>query len=546
MATDLRESWWGRHFEKVVVLATGLVFIASVVLWVVLRESRVEKREVIRRLIQQIGGRDEDTIEKVLPEEEQRQLGLTKLPLTVAEFKRRLAQRPPKWPEGDFVWGIPTTGPPPLPVEKVVTPPKQILAVEEVQTAAGRGVTPEAVSHPMEKMAEQGLSDVAWVSCVGKFNLDLQLEQYLAGRVEPQPIVITRVEMSRRERKPDGAWSDWEAVTGQGAKAAIDKLPRRPENSRDSRAVIAWARGLLAVQEEVRRIPFVVLVARDAEGKWVHDIAGDVKGVEQPSLRVPAGAGAPATPAAPGLSPEAAVPSGAGPAAPAAPTSAAWWLTEPTGPVAPTPAGPTLTGPVEPQYTYAKVWAHDLSVRPGRTYQYRMRVTVFNPVYSHPDCGDEQAKWTPERVGEWSEPSVAVTIPRLVYFYFVGVSGDRANLELHRWIHGQWVIVRSVSCRVGTPVVCSKLVPIKVPGSGKDVTETVDLSPGVLLVDMIRGFPYTPTGMKAIPTNVMVFSDTQGNLGQRIDWEDKKEANQRRQEREAAAPAVVPATKKGG
>jgi hypothetical protein len=550
MATDLRESWWGRHFEKIVVAAAGLIFVASVVLWVVLRESRAEKREVIHRLIEKIHKRKEDTIEKVLSEEEQRQLGLTKSPLTVVEFERRLAQLPPKWPSHrDFVWGI-VKGEIKPPIEAKVTPPKQILAVEEVQTAVGRGVTPEAVSHPLEKMAEQGLSDIAWVSCVGKFNLDLQLKEYLAGaeRVGAQPIVITRVEMSRRERKPDGTWSDWEAVTGQGAKVALDKLPRRPENSRDSRAVFAWARGLLAMQEDVRRIPFVDLVARDPEGKWVQDIAGDVKGVEQPNLRAPAGAGAPArgAPAAGAPPPEAALSSDAGPAAPAAPASGPWWLTEPMEPVGPTPTGPTLTGPVEPQHNYATVWAHDLSVRTGRTYQYRMRVAVFNPVYGHPDCGDEQAKWTPELVGEWSEPSAAVTIPRLVHFYFMGVFGDRATVELHRWIHGQWVIVRSVPCRVGTPVIYSKLVPIKVPGSGKEVTETVDLSPGVLLVDMIRGFPYTPPGMRPIPTNVLIFSDTQGNLGQRIDWEDQKEANQRRQEREAAVPGVGPGSKKEG
>jgi len=545
MATDLRESWWGRHFEKVVVLATGLVFIASVVLWVVLRDSRAEKREVIRGLIQQINERKKAAIGEVLTEEEQRQLGLTKSPMTVAEFERRRAQRPPEWPDRDFVWGI-VKGETVIIIDQKVTPPEQILAVEEVQTAVGRGVTPEAVSRPLEKMAEQGLSDIAWVSCVGKFNLDLQLEQYLAGKVEPQPIFITRVEMSRRERKPDGTWSDWEAVTEQGAKAALDKLPRRPENSRDTRAVKAWCKDLQAMQEDVRRIPFVDLTARDPEGKWVQDIAGDVKGVEQPNLRPPAGAGVPARGAsAAGVPPlEAELSSDEGPAAPAVPGP--WILREPMGPVGPTPTGPTVMGPIEVQYTYATVWAHDLSVRPGRTYQYRMRVAVFNPVYGHPDCGDEQAKGTPERVGEWSEPSAAVTIPRLVHFYFVGVFGDRATMELHRWIHGQWVIARSVTCRVGTPVVCSKPVPIKIPGSGKEVTETVDLSPGVLLVDMIRKFPYTPTGMRTITTNVLIFSDTQGNLGQRIDWEDQKEANQRRQERESVVPGVGPASKKGG
>jgi len=267
MATDLRKSWWGRHFEKVVVLATGLVFIASVVLWVAMRESRAEKRDVIQSLIKQIRDRDEDTIDKVLSEEERQRLGLTKAPMTVEEFERRRAQLPPEWPSNrDFVWGIVIGGPKLLIEAKEVTPPKQILAVEEVETAVGRGVTLEAVSRPLEKMAEQGLSDVAWVSCVGKFNLDLQLEEYLAGKVEPQPIVITRVEMSRRELKPDGTWSDWEAVTGEGAKAALDKLPRRPENNRDVRAVFVWAKALWDMQQDVRRIPFVDLVARDPEG----------------------------------------------------------------------------------------------------------------------------------------------------------------------------------------------------------------------------------------------------------------------------------------
>ena len=539
MATDLRESWLGRHFEKVVVLVAGLIFVASVVLWVVWRDSRAEKREMIRRLIQEIHERQKATIEEVLPEEEQWRLGLKKAPMTVEEFERRLAQLPPEGPSNrDFVWPI-RKGSIIEPIVEKVMPPQQILAVEEVQAAVGRGVTPEAVRRPLERMAEQGFSDVAWVSCAGGFNLTLQIQQYADGKAEVQPIVVARVELSRCERKPDGTWSDWELVPVQGAKAVLDKLPRRPENSRDQRSVGLWIAGLDAMQQQVRRLPLVDLVAKDPEGKTIAEVVGEVQGVERatwPTPAAPSGVTAPVLEGAP--SPAAAAsstPAAAGP----------WWRTV----TPPTPTAPTATAvplPMVSQFVYATVWANDLSVRPGRTYQYRMRVAVVNPVYGHSGCEDEQAKWTPELVGEWSEPSAAVTIPRLVHFYFVGVFGDRATMELHRWIHGQWVIVRSVPYRVGTPVICSKPVLIKAPGSGKEVTETVDLSPGVLLVDMIRGFPYTPPGMRPIPTNVLIFSDIEGNLGQRIDWEDQKEANQRRQQRETADQTVGPTAEKEG
>jgi hypothetical protein len=137
-----------------------------------------------------------------------------------------------------------------------------------------------------------------------------------------------------------------------------------------------------------------------------------------------------------------------------------------------------------------------------------------------------------------------VTIPRLVHFYFVGTFGEQVNLELHRWVHGQWVIMRSVKCRVGAPVLYSRRMPLKVPGTTKTVDESVDLSPGVLLVDLVRSFPYAPPGLRTIPTSVLIYADAQGTLGQRIDWEDEKEAVRARQNREQVAPTTAP--KRGG
>jgi len=535
MATDLRESWWGRNFEKVVLAAAALVLVVAAVLLVVLRPSRVGEREVVRRLIDQIRQRDEDTIEEVLPKDEQERLGLAREPLTVQDFEDRLAQLPADWPaEPDFI-PRPVTGEIPPTMITARTPPKQILAVEALQTAVGRGVTSETVSHPLERMADHNLMDVAWVSCTGKFNLTFQVKEYQAGNAKEQPIVITRVEMSRREQKGDGTWSDWEAVPAQGAKAVLDKLPRRPENSRDGRGVFAWARAMLAAQESVCRLPMVELVANDPEGQTISQVAGEVQGVRQPTWEK----------TQPTTGPEAGggLPAPAG-GAPAAPAAGGEWFEMELPPAAPAgPAAPETEAPLLPEFVLATVWAHDLSMRPGRTYQYRMRVSVFNPVYGSTECEDEEARWTPELTGEWSEPTESVTIPRLVHFYFVGTFGDRVNLELHRWIHGQWVIMRSVPCRVGAPVIFSRRMSLKVPGTTKEVTQPVDLSPGVLLVDLVRSFPYTPLGLRTITTSVLVYADAQGNLEQRIEWEEGKEAVRWRQQREQVVPPTTTTAK---
>jgi hypothetical protein len=65
----------------------------------------------------------------------------------------------------------------------------------------------------------------------------------------------------------------------------------------------------------------------------------------------------------------------------------------------------------------------------------------------------------------------------------------------------------------------------------------VDLSPGILLVDLIRSFRYRPEGNpQSIATNVLVYADSQGRLSQRIEWVDSRAANMARKDREAVVP----------
>ena len=167
-----------------------------------------------------------------------------------------------------------------------------------------------------------------------------------------------------------------------------------------------------------------------------------------------------------------------------------------------------------------------------------MRLAVLNPIWSVPGVKDDQARWTLEFPGPWSEPGEEVTIPGIVQFYFVGTFGRRVNLELHRWIHGQWVIVPSVPTLLGAPVVFTRRrARIVVPGAKEEVTKDVDLSPQALVVDIVKGFPYKPRGgNRLIPTNVLVYADGRGSLRERIEWEDRQKAAEDRVRRKEVAP----------
>ncbi|NIA06589.1 MAG: hypothetical protein GWP14_02960 [Actinobacteria bacterium] len=91
-----------------------------------------------------------------------------------------------------------------------------------------------------------------------------------------------------------------------------------------------------------------------------------------------------------------------------------------------------------------EMWAHDSSVVPGRTYRYRMRVLLFNPL-----CGRERAESGKARTlawleGPWSTWSDPVQALRKRSFYFTGVSPGRgskpprARVTVYAWQDGWW------------------------------------------------------------------------------------------------------------
>ena len=546
MAADLTQTFWGKHFEKIIVLAAAAIFIIALVFFAVMRTPQerllTDAEQSIKAAEESRKAPVAEQMEKALTDKERTDLGIGQPPVTPQDFARQLNELPPPLDTGkDFVQGLAEIEvgialPPPATPEA----PK-VQEVTNVEVVVGRGTTTEAVPTAVFRLDKPSYSDIVWAGCAGQFDLTAQVEAYWQANDPPQPIVLARVELQRRELKADGSWSDWQAVTPALPKAAADKWPKLPANPRDVRAIQDWGVALETAQAAIRLMPLYPLVAVDEEGRTTRAITGNATGVEQPELTPPKPAAAPAA-APPATEPAAPA---AAPAKVATSEEASPWAARAPS-VAKTTAGPTE---VARKRVVAWVSAYDTSVAPGVTYQYQMRVALRNPVYSLARVEDLKVRWAPMLPGEWSQPTQAVTIPPLVQFYFIGMGGDRPNVELQRWVLGQWSKVPSVQCNLGVPIYFVRREQLRLPGSKEKTKDTVevDLSPQVVLVDVIHNFPYQPEGnAKPIRTNVLVYADAAGRLFHRIEWEDKSAAAKdwlRRTGKAAApSPAARPAT----
>lgn len=166
------------------------------------------------------------------------------------------------------------------------------------------------------------------------------------------------------------------------------------------------------------------------------------------------------------------------------------------------------------------LWAHDAgigSLLSGRTYQYRVRVRVFNQYAGKPTLliEPEQASVV-EQVSPWSDPSDPFTIePDTVIF----VKSDKASklevkVEVFKWFTGEW-FARQFNVTVGDMI-----------GEPKKITtprgkELVDFSTGATVVDI----DFLRTAMiparrgnklENVQTTAFVYVDASGNLHENL------------------------------
>jgi hypothetical protein len=87
-------------------------------------------------------------------------------------------------------------------------------------------------------------------------------------------------------------------------------------------------------------------------------------------------------------------------------------------------------------------WAHDDTAQPGRTYRYRMRIGVFNPIAGS-EWFDEECRQLKEQVILWSNYSDitrSVTVPNKLYFFPVKVreSDKTLTVDVRKYSLGKW------------------------------------------------------------------------------------------------------------
>jgi hypothetical protein len=533
---DSMQGFLNKHVEKIVLAAAIVVFAASLIVFVVMRDSVFGNQDQVRSRVETLVGtlgdsRKAPDIVKVLTTDERIALGIEQAPPTGEQFIKERDGLSAVWDPSIDKWAEPKAKDTTI---VVVPEAPAIVPVADLQVFQGRGTTAETVQTAVFRLEKPTpLADIVWAGVVGHMNLTEQLAAYNKANVhplDPNGIIISKVELQRREQKPDGTWSEWKPVMPALATASAAKWPKTPVNPRDKAAVGAWYVALRTLQADIRRMPLYTLLAKDKQGQTADAVAGAIVGVEQPEMKKPSLEPVAAAPAAAGAAaPAAEAPAPAAPEAPAPGTLPPWLQavtpakTEPApGAVPPAPAGP--------KHVIATLWAYDTSVEPGKTYQYQMRASVFNPIYSNSEVKDDKARWAIEFAGAWSAASREVSVPNLAEFFFVGTAGaDKVNLELHRWILGQWVMQPSVQCNLGGPIVYTKRQKLSLPGAkgaGKDAMTpeaiNVDMSPQVLLVDVLRRFPYVPEGnTKPTLTNILIYATARGQLERRTEWDEK-------------------------
>jgi hypothetical protein len=147
-------------------------------------------------------------------------------------------------------------------------------------------------------------------------------------------------------------------------------------------------------------------------------------------------------------------------------------------------------------------WAHDDTVEPGASYQYRIRLGVFNPVAGTGQVREEDAA-NDGKVILWSafsDVTDVIEIPKRLYFFPVNVqeAARAAEVQVCKYVMGYW---HSESFMVKRGDTIGRVAKAKVESSEKDkITnaklpdlkpsdvqqpETIDYGTGAVVVDLI-------------------------------------------------------------
>ena len=132
------------------------------------------------------------------------------------------------------------------------------------------------------------------------------------------------------------------------------------------------------------------------------------------------------------------------------------------------------------------VYNHDMRVEPGKTYRYRLRVRVLNPLFAKRRLGKEQRQGIGRKfllTSDWSDWSDPIEISGLKRFLFAKASTTSRQTEIHvrRFTLGQ---THSEVFKVRPGDEIGGVAPKQVIWAGQERKIPVDFSTGAILVDL--------------------------------------------------------------
>jgi hypothetical protein len=135
-------------------------------------------------------------------------------------------------------------------------------------------------------------------------------------------------------------------------------------------------------------------------------------------------------------------------------------------------------------------WAYDDTVEPGASYQYRIRLGVFNPVAGTGEMREEDAEKDSKVIlwSEFSDVTDTVAIPKRLYFFPVNVqeASMAAEVQVCRYVLGYW---HSEPFMVKRGDVIGRVAKVELSDKDKianvKLPEMIDYSTGAVVVDMV-------------------------------------------------------------
>ena len=189
------------------------------------------------------------------------------------------------------------------------------------------------------------------------------------------------------------------------------------------------------------------------------------------------------------------------------------------------------------------VWFHDTSLAYSKTYRYRARLILLNPLYGGGSAFvspvDAKAREVPTPWSDWSD---AVSAPKETEFFVIGASPNLGSVSISVFTRskGQWVS-HSFNAAPGQAIGGEALADILQGGSR--TKEKINFATGAILVSVeFNKKLYRSAGPSGCTE--VVYLDAGGNLRIRVVEVDKTSSRFAALEREVKAAAPPPTTPK--